>query len=383
MKKGFSRRFFSLFVIVTAVVFINIINVIDEPEDNCKVPVDFVQSFIPGAEKIKSIREDCVFEVYGKSGKKIGTLLYADPDENSPSGFGGKMKVFLFVDNSQKVAGVFQGQNNETGSYIALLERKEFYNKWNGLKVNEAFDLEIDAVTGATMSSDAVAAMVKKNISIYTGSPEIIKTEKNILNSVTIAVSVFFIFSLVFFFFPVKTNKYRLILLFVSVTIPGFIAGSLASTEMFNNWIRNFSQAVASPIFIIVILSMIITLMKKRNIYCYYFCPMGSLQELLYKIPSPKKSPKPFLLKIAIIGRSIFLYIVIAFMIFGIFNDYSMFEPFSAFQFKAAAVSSIILFVVSCALSIFVPRPWCRFCPTGEVFESFRKVRKPQIPGSR
>jgi NosR/NirI family transcriptional regulator, nitrous oxide reductase regulator len=382
MVKQFLKRSLPLLIILISatVVFLQKDVV---TEDNCGVSIERIKDFIPEAEKLKKMEETCFFKVYGKSGENLGTVLYENPGEQSPSGFGGKMKVFVVVDGSNRISAIFQGDNNETGSYLALLEKSGFYNRWNGLKISEAFEKDVDSVTGATMSCNAVKGMVKKNLALYKGVAHTFSTEKSGLGIISVAVVIFFVFSIIFFFLPVKTIKLRPVLLVAAVVLPGFISGNFASMEMFGNWLKNGISQGTCVVFIITILSIMITFVKKRNLYCYYFCPMGSLQELLYKIPAPKKSPKPVILKIAGKFRILFLCSIIIIMITGVMTDFSVFEPFSAFQIKVAAISSIVLFTVGAALSIFSPRPWCRLCPTGEVFESVRKFRKPQIPGSR
>jgi uncharacterized protein with FMN-binding domain len=57
-------------------------------------------------------------------------------------------------------------KNQETPKYF-LKVKKALLDKWNGLKVKDAKALKVDAVTGATYSSEAVIENVKLGLDYY------------------------------------------------------------------------------------------------------------------------------------------------------------------------------------------------------------------------
>jgi NosR/NirI family transcriptional regulator, nitrous oxide reductase regulator len=373
--KQFFLRVFPLLLIIAFAFVISLQNKPVEKDDNCTISLQEVKKVIPDTANIKKISKECIYKITYKNSSKSGFLLYADPSKENIAGFGGKMRVFVTVDENRHIKGVFQGTNNETPGYLELLQQNDFYKSWNGLTISKALQTEVDALTGATISSNAIKEMVKLNLNIYNGI-DYQPTEKTALIKIyDIPLLIFFLLSIIFFFLPDKTGKIRIIILAASVSVPGIIYGSFASMEIFNKWFITGLFPGAYPIFIIVILSILITIFKKQNIYCYYYCPMGSLQEILYKTPSPKLKCNPKILKFICFLRTFLLFMILTFMIFRITDDFSIFEPFSSFRIKAAAVSSIVLMIAAAALSIFFPRPWCKICPTGEVFDRIKKVR--------
>ena len=54
----------------------------------------------------------------------------------------------------------------ESPKYYAKV-KKALLEKWNGLKVKEASQLKVDAVTGATYSSEAVVKNVRLGLDYY------------------------------------------------------------------------------------------------------------------------------------------------------------------------------------------------------------------------
>lgn len=56
--------------------------------------------------------------------------------------------------------------NNETKNYFERV-KKNLMSKWIGMKVNKVLSTDIDAVTGATYTSDAVTENMKRALEYY------------------------------------------------------------------------------------------------------------------------------------------------------------------------------------------------------------------------
>ena len=60
----------------------------------------------------------------------------------------------------------------------------------------------------------------------------------------------------------------------------------------------------------------------------------------------------------------------------GVDFEIMNYEVFSAFLFDSASVAVLIMAVLFLALSIFTPRPYCRFvCPTGAILTVSQKTK--------
>jgi len=73
------------------------------------------------------------------------------------------LKVYIKKNKVEKIEAL---KNQETPKYFAKV-KKALLNKWDGLKVKDAATLQVDAVTGATFSSDAVVENVKLALEYY------------------------------------------------------------------------------------------------------------------------------------------------------------------------------------------------------------------------
>ena len=73
------------------------------------------------------------------------------------------VKVYIKKDKIEKVEFL---KNQETPKYMARV-KKAMINKWDGLKVKDAKAQQVDAVTGATFSSEAVIENVRLALDYY------------------------------------------------------------------------------------------------------------------------------------------------------------------------------------------------------------------------
>lgn len=91
----------------------------------------------------------------------INTTTLADDIE----GYAGPTPVKIYINKKQQIEKVEALKNLETPKYFALL--KDLLNSWNGLAVKKAAQAEVDVVTGATYSSEAVIDNVRRGIEYY------------------------------------------------------------------------------------------------------------------------------------------------------------------------------------------------------------------------
>ena len=73
------------------------------------------------------------------------------------------LKIYIKKDKIEKVEAL---KNQETPKYF-LRVKKQLLDKWNGMKVNDALKVNVDGVTGATMSSDAVKENIRLGLEYY------------------------------------------------------------------------------------------------------------------------------------------------------------------------------------------------------------------------
>ena len=80
-------------------------------------------------------------------------------------GYNGPTPLKIYI-KKNKVVKIEALKNQETPKYYARV-KKALFEKWNNLKVSEAQKLQVDGVTGATYTSEAVIKNVQAGLDYY------------------------------------------------------------------------------------------------------------------------------------------------------------------------------------------------------------------------
>ena len=93
------------------------------------------------------------------------TVINTTSIAKNVEGYNGTTPLKIFI-KKNKVVKIEALKNQETPKYFIKV-KKALLDKWNGLKVKDAKNLKVDAVTGATYTSDAVIENVKLGLDYY------------------------------------------------------------------------------------------------------------------------------------------------------------------------------------------------------------------------
>ena len=123
-------------------------------------------------ENLSQCSVDDVLAVTDKNGNLIGYVFSA----TSPSGYGGDIKVAIGVSNkTNKITGFTVLSHSETAGLGAKATEDEFKSQFIGKSANginytkngASNDTEIDALSGATITSNAVCEAVDSALAVY------------------------------------------------------------------------------------------------------------------------------------------------------------------------------------------------------------------------
>jgi len=123
-------------------------------------------------------------------------------------------------------------------------------------------------------------------------------------------------------------------------------------------------KAVPVVFFVSFALISLLTILGNK-LFCGWVCPVGALQELIHRIPLPKRLRARVPFRIANSIRVAVFAIFIVFAFAGGIEIYEYLNPFEALQWEFGAVGMAALGVVSVA-ALFLWRPFCYLlCPLG------------------
>lgn len=335
-----------------------------------------VKNLFPNFTKIDEIQQS-VYSVYDGE-KLIGTLLNSSPKGDSIVGYVNSTPLLVALDLNNTIVGIRLLPNRESPDFIAKIVDHGMLERWNGTPVSAFSSLNVDGVSGATYSSQAIIKNVQIAVNAYASSNVPQHEKLNVLNVIKWSCAVMMLVaSLFLFFMPARLKKFRNYILLFNLLVLGFWVGDTLSINSIYNWIIGGVQ-LSTRWFIVLVLvvSILIPLFTKKAFYCTCLCPYGAAQELTHKLNRRFKWELPLRIrrKLPLLRECIFGVLVFL-LCLGVVFDLTNIEPFSVFMFQSAAVPVIILALSFIVLSFFIPKPWCRyFCPTGQFLEIIRKL---------
>ena len=171
--------------------------------------------------------------------------------------------------------------------------------------------------------------------------------------------------------FFIKDKRYRLLQLILNVLLLGFWGGTFISYSMMTSYLTNgITKVVMIPTVLMLVAAFIYPFFGKKNYYCAWMCPYGSLQELLGKCIKFKFKMKPALIKGLNFFREALWFVLMWLLWTSLWFDWMGYEPFAAFFFTDASAVTLGIAGGFLLLSLFIQRPYCRFvCPTGSLFK--------------
>lgn len=334
-----------------------------------------VQKVYPSAISVKNL-DSLQHQVFDVQDKQIGTILHSECTAPKVVGFGGATPLCVFLDSVQRILKVELLANAETPSYLDYLKKNKYLEQWNGKSVEEALRMQTDALSGCTYTSTAVKENMHLCLEAYTQSSVDISdnTYLYLRNGIALLVVLLGFLS---FLYPAKFGKYRIILLALSFIVLGTWQAKTLSLALFYGFLSHGLTWTMWFVIGMLFISIIISLFTNKAFYCTYICPYGAAQELAGKIRKRKwRIPRRIGVYFGNIREQIIL-ICMFLALTQIVTDFSQVEVFSAFSFTTATVFVQILFGFFLLLSVFIPKPWCRFfCPTGFLLELMRKPGK-------
>lgn len=298
-------------------------------------------------------------------------------------GYGGPVPLKIHIDKDGRLIAIEAEPNAESPSFFD--HAKELFSRWQGKTIDEAMAEDVDAVSGATFSSKAIIRNVQRGLAYAKqhgladggkGAQEE-SAERTVATGWTLGSIVALIAVLLGAVVPLFTNNRRLHLvqLVVNVVVLGLWTGTFVSYTLF---LRLFAGGVslsaigtlAAPLLMLIV-ALLYPLAGRSGHYCAHVCPFGSAQELAGKLSRRKLRITPRVLRVLTALRNLLWGVLMALLLTGTCTAWIDYELFTAFIYSSASVWVIVLAMLFLVLSVWVPRPYCRFvCPTGALMKS-------------
>ena len=125
--------------------------------------VERVRDFFPTAASLQPVAD--LLAVRDASGVTLGYVMQTAPDSDTITGYSGPTNTLIALDAGRRVKGLRVLRSGDTSDHLAeVVSTREFFGQFKGKKADEIATLVPDAVSGATLTSLAIAEGVQRRL---------------------------------------------------------------------------------------------------------------------------------------------------------------------------------------------------------------------------
>ena len=131
-----------------------------------ELPIEDIRPYFADAAKTKAI-DTAFYQVKDAKGNLIGTVLFSSPYSDEVEGFNGPTPLLIIIDAEGRIKEVVLLENQETPRFVQRVVDGGLFESWNGLTPEKAINKEVDAVSGATYTSNGVKNSLIARLKAY------------------------------------------------------------------------------------------------------------------------------------------------------------------------------------------------------------------------
>ncbi|MDE5789934.1 MAG: FMN-binding protein [Muribaculaceae bacterium] len=299
----------------------------------------------------------------------IGVIINTKGMKGVVNGYAGPVPLEICISEG-KIADIRPLENSETPSFF---ERASvILEQWKGKTPEEALSLNVDAVSGATYTSQAIISNVRAGLDYYEGTRS--NPSSTMPWKLWVALGVTLLAAIVPLF--VHNRIYHNIQMILNIVVLGFWCGQYLDYALV---LKYMSSGFAFPAGLIAIVMLITAfiypLFGRPQHYCNHICPLGSAQQLTAQMCKFKVRISKKMLNVLDWFRRILWGVLIFLLWIDTFTQWMDYELFQAFMVESAPWYIIMTAGVFIALSTIVARPYCRFvCPIGSLIKRSENI---------
>jgi hypothetical protein len=344
-----------------------------------------VSNVLPGATHIEQ-RGD-VFFGYAEQGNPTSGQLIGYAGTGTATGYAGPIEVLVGVNADGAIIGVEIIEHRETPGFFRRLLEADFFRQFLGMDYTNELRLgqDIDAVTGATISSEAVARAVREQARALAAGPIGARVPAAVEPIQFGAPEALLLALYIVAYFghrsrqPQAKKWIRRLTLVGGVIGIGFLYNKPLTVAHFISLLSGYWPDWHSNLYWFLLLGglLFVTTAQGKNPYCSWFCPFGAVQEGLGKIGGAKLfRPRQWHSRLQWLQRGLALSAILLGLALRQPGPAS-YEPFGTlFDFTGGTAQWILLAIIMLT-SLVVLRPFCNYlCPIDPIVDYIGEGRR-------
>jgi predicted membrane-bound spermidine synthase/Na+-translocating ferredoxin:NAD+ oxidoreductase RnfG subunit len=348
-------------------------------------------------------RKTNYFEVYDANNVPTGYIFSSEDLAPQVRGFGGRINLAVYVDPNGTLIDFHVISSNETPAYLDLLNRRDTNDvTWlDRLKGRRLFQPEpfadVDAVTGATVSSEAILAAMQTSghrfaIQVLGRSVETTATGRIYQAKYSPDKhAVYLIGAFVLALIVIYRGGFwsRLAVLLLNLVVGGIWLNAQFSSEQMATLLSFHAPTAALTGVFLLIIAVPLSVALFGNIYCGYICPFGAAQELLGHVIPRKFKPSITTDKMRLPRFVKYAVLFILILVFFFSRKHTTLRVdllISVWRPHFWGESLLVVVAIALIGSALYSRFWCRYlCPAGAFLSLLNKaaILKRYLPAKR
>lgn len=375
-KKGWTAPRIILLVSVIAAIAAWLFGYISNGTDSAS----YVPEVVAGAARVETSGN--IFIAYDQSGNVIG---YAASGQSQ--GYGGPLEMLVGMDLDGNITGVKVIAQRETPGFFKLLLDKDFFDQYPGRNFRDPLqvDQDLDAVSGATVSAEAIAASARTAIRriAQEGLGASLPPEKRSIQFGIPEITLIGLYAAGYFGHrhrsAVWKRRIRWGTLLIGMVVLGFIYTAPLTIAQVIALLSGYWPDWHNNLYWYLLIGgiLFVTTVDAKNPYCSWFCPFGAFQECLAQVTGAKHyRPRRWGTFFTWLQRGLAFTAVLLGLALrkpGVAG----YEPFATlFDFRGTVIEVIFLVVITVA-SLLMYRPFCNYlCPLDPVYDFIAESRR-------
>lgn len=332
---------------------------------------------------LKSALDMFYIEQRNNDGKIAGLYLESTGLTEHIKGYAGSITLGVSITPNGTIDKVYHINSQETSSYLRKIDRAGFYQQFLGIELN-GNKHQVDAVSGATISTQAMAKTVTELLNKASESPLSLYMDEDAAGTVIEAqlsnkwfIQLGFI-ALCFFYFwqpwLLRTRRRTTVVLLMSTLYIGFY---LNNSFTYISLLHPFLGVTVSMLVGLYCALVLLGAIWDNNTYCKFVCPYGNVQRLITRLRPHWRQPFFIRSKWVKRVRTMLTLTIVIGVILGL-HQWASYEIFpDLFGLEVTSLWFVVAFLLIIVASIY-PMIWCRLlCPTGEVLDWLRDLVSP------
>lgn len=338
----------------------------------------YLKQILPQTHFEKTSDSPPIFKAVQSDGKSHFFVVFGEAN-----GYGGPMKVATVINQLGEIQQVVVMENRETPSFLNKVLKAKFLDQFKGIEAAAPIELDadLDSVTGATVSSRAIADAVRQGsygVAVNQLGLSVRESSEAWKFGLAEAVGIMLYLAVLILAMVWKKPQARLAILLVSVVVLGFWLKIQISLSSVSGLLMGYWPDIPTNIvwYVIVIGGIGMAVFSGRNLYCSWLCPFGGVQELTNRLKGESQRRRVTAPILKLLPKVLLWF---GLLLIFLFRNPAIgsYEPFGTLFGLSGTILNWLLLLVIIVGSIFIYRFWCDcLCPVGAFLDICAKIRR-------